>query len=262
MPVYHNPSIHGEGTVCLKCRKKDPTPWVNPLLVTLRKLGAWTGSVMGGQIVCEACMPDVLQAIAAHGRPPVPSDVTNLPREFRDATFDNFLDRDGSGMAVNLTKIWLHAHDDRNLYLTGGVGSGKTRLACTAARAWVEDWKERCLFQTTVDLFDRLRAAEFRPAGDEGLFTLDHLVDYPLLLLDDLGAEKPTEYTCTRLLALLERRHQAGRPTILTSNLDLNDLAQRLGDDRLSSRLADWSDLAIVRSSDYRVERARQGRRR
>lgn len=261
MPVYYNPSIHGEGTVCPRCRVLDATPWKNPLLVTLRKLGIWTGPVMGGLVVCAACEPLVI-AESKPKLPETPFAATHIPRDFADAAWSNFEPRPGSETAVTLAGIWYKAHDDRNIYIHGGVGAGKTRLASTLARAWWTERNKAVIFCTAVDLFDRLRAAEFHPAGDAGLFTLEHLVECALLVLDDLGAEKPTEYTCARLLALLDRRHQVGHPTIVTSNLDLNDLGLRMGDDRIPSRLADWSDIVVLRSTDYRVERATKRRRR
>ena len=210
---------------------------------------------MGGYVLCSACEPQYKAERQAVQRRATFAD-TAIPPEFAEATWDNFVLRSGTDTAVDICRVWYRANDGRCLYLTGPVGSGKTRLACTLAAEWFRDRTTSVLFVHVVDLFDKLRAAEMKGPGEDDNFRIPALVARRLLVLDDLGVEKPTEYTCTRLLQLLERRHQAGHPTVITSNLGLDALGQRLGDDRIPSRLADWADLGIVRATDYRLERA------
>ena len=253
--IRHNPAVHGEGRVCPRCEKKNPAPWTNPILATLAKLQRYQGPILGGYVLCAACEP-LYEADRQMAQRQATFGETANPPEFAEATWETFLPRAGTETAVDVCRVWYHANDGRCLYLTGPVGSGKTRLACTLAAATFRDRTTSVLFVHVADLFDRLRAAEMKGPGEDDHFRIPALVARTLLVLDDLGVEKPTDYTCTRLLQLLERRHQAGHPTIITSNLGLDALGQRLGDDRIPSRLADWADLAIVRASDYRLERA------
>ena len=210
---------------------------------------------MGGYCLCRTCEPLYEAEQQTKYLKSAFAD-TAIPPEFSEATWENWISRTGTETAVDIARIWYQQHDGRFLYLTGPVGSGKTRLACTLAAAYFRDRTTSVLFVHVVDLFDRLRAAEMKGPGEDDNFRIPALVARRVLVLDDLGVEKPTEYTCTRLLQLLERRHQAGHPTIITSNLGLDALGQRLGDDRIPSRLADWADLGIVRATDYRLERA------
>jgi DNA replication protein DnaC len=227
----------------------------------MQKLEMYRGPITGGYVLCTDCEPKYEAEHAERSRAAAFGD-TAIPPEFADATWESFLPRAGTELARDICRVWYQANDGRFLYLTGPVGSGKTRLACTLAAAAFRERTTSVLFVHVVDLFDRLRAAEMKGPGEDDNFRIPALAARQLLVLDDLGVEKPTEYTCTRLLQLLERRHQAGHPTIITSNLSLDALGQRLGDDRIPSRLADWADLAIVRATDYRLERAGQRAKR
>jgi DNA replication protein DnaC len=85
---------------------------------------------------------------------------------------------------------------------------------------------------------------------------LDELAGLALLALDDLGTENPTSWARDRLYTLVNRRYLAQRPTIVTTNLSLEDLAARLGE-RTVSRLWGASLVVNMRGSDYR-ERAKR----
>lgn len=108
----------------------------------------------------------------------------------------------------------------RNLALLGPVGSGKTHAAAAAAR-WVAEFDNRRVkFCVVVEMFDDLR-----PDGPE---TVDSLADAPLLVLDDLGIEKRSEWTDERLYAIVNRRWRYERPTIVTSNLTPDQLSEHV----------------------------------
>lgn len=102
----------------------------------------------------------------------------------------------------------------RNLVLLGAVGVGKTHAAAAAAHLAVMDgWRAR--FYPVVDLLDALRPG----SEGEGATVLENCKAVDLLVLDDLGAERPTDWTAERLYALVNRRWLEQRPTIVTSNL-------------------------------------------
>lgn len=91
--------------------------------------------------------------------------------------------------------------------------------------------------RTDVELLDLLR-----PGGPEG--ALYDLADLELLILDDLGSERPTEWTAERLYALVNRRWLEERPTIVTSNLASGELQQAVGP-RVYSRLVGNGSVGI-----------------
>ena len=141
----------------------------------------------------------------------------------------------------------------RDLFITGGVGSGKTRLACAIANdAAVARLSAR--FVRVPMVLHQLqpgRSPEEVAALERQLFSA------PLLVLDDLGAERDvaTDYTRRTLLMIYEERGDRGHRTILTSNKTLSQLAEMQDDDRLVSRLAGRADVVTVTAPDQRLLR-------
>lgn len=123
------------------------------------------------------------------------------------------------------------AESPSNLVLVGAVGTGKTHAAIACARA-AHERRLPFVFAPVVEVLDALR-----PGGNERL-TAPKLAAAPLLILDDLGSEKESEWTTERLYAIVNRRWMEKRPTIVTSNLGQADLAKAVGE-RLYSRIAD-----------------------
>lgn len=133
-----------------------------------------------------------------------------IPSRFRDAKAGDFASEPED--TRQLLRDWTENHEGRNLLLLGPVGTGKTHAAVAAARVLYFGKKEVVAFWPVVELLDGLR-----PEGREG--ALQEAMTAPVLILDDLGAEKPTEWTAERLYAVVNRRWLEQRPTIATSNL-------------------------------------------
>lgn len=144
----------------------------------------------------------------------------------------------------------------QGLYLAGPVGTGKTHAAWQAARLWcgVTGTVPRdddaglgrgpaIVFTRMTDLLDDLR-----PGDDGGKRRLRNCQYAELLVLDDVGAEKASEWTQERLYSLVDHRYANQLPLIVTSNLLPHDLAEQTGD-RTASRLSGMS--VIVQMSGY-----------
>ena len=134
-----------------------------------------------------------------------------------------------------------------SLLLTGTTGTGKTHQAYGALRriaaAGPRTYEIRAL--TAADMNGLLRPKSSERGVEE---ELRRLCRVPLLLLDDLGSAKATEWTEETTYRLVNERYNACRPTIYTSNLparstSVPDLASALGE-RIVSRLSE--DTAIV----------------
>ncbi len=141
------------------------------------------------------------------------------------------------------------------LFLQGGYGCGKTHLAAAIANALLSAGTP-VVFVNVPDLLDYLRGA-YSPNVEE---TYDQrfteVRDAPVLILDDLGTQNATPWAEEKLYQILNTRYVNKRPTVITSNLDLDDL-----DPRLRSRL---SDLDLVRklpvkAPDFRRSAIEQG---
>jgi DNA replication protein DnaC len=132
---------------------------------------------------------------------------------------------------------------DSNVLLLGNVGAGKTHAAVALARV-VHDAGGTVLFRSALALVDDLK-----PGGDEQ--AMDRALRADLLLLDDLGYERHTDFAADRVSRVITDRYDACRPTIVTSNLAPEALEAEVGP-RLWSRLYHGSLRLKVAGSDRR----------
>lgn len=139
-----------------------------------------------------------------------------------------------------------------SLLMAGVVGAGKTHQAYGAIRALAEAgvgvrWRAT----TAADLY-----AELRPrAGVDTERELAAVARVPLLILDDLGAAKASEWTEEITYRLINRRYNHMLPTLITTNLAIGDLRAHVGD-RVASRLAQMTTKVAFDLVDRRRPRA------
>jgi DNA replication protein DnaC len=172
---------------------------------------------------------------------------SGVPLEFRTATLENYEPRPGSESALIRARGFFSG--TRDLLLVGGVGAGKTRLACSLLNT--EPAKGYFVRVPTM-----LRQLEPSSDPETRAVVLERrLLTVPILVLDDVGAERDqaTDFTRRTLYMVYEGRHDEGLRTIWTSNKNLGELGEMHGDDRLTSRIAGWADVVLVNCSDQRL---------
>jgi DNA replication protein DnaC len=92
------------------------------------------------------------------------------------------------------------------------------------------------LFFKTSEILNDLKACFDNPDRDEQVF-LNQLSDADFLVLDDFGSERPTDWVLGILYLLVDRRYESMKHTIFTSNLSLDEIAEKFGDNRITSRI-------------------------
>ncbi len=102
----------------------------------------------------------------------------------------------------------------------GGVGTGKSFLACCIANALIEK-----LVPVSVTNFPRiLNKLQGFGFGGERQELIDKLQYYKLLVIDDLGVERDTSYSAEQVYNVIDTRSRSGMPLIITTNLSMDDL--------------------------------------
>ena len=190
-----------------------------------------------------------------------------LPVGSEEKTFENF----DAGNNVSLReakKVALQMAEGQGnikwLSLIGEVDRGKTHLEIAICRRWLERRKPARY------AFVPLLLIELRDGFDlEGELSyrqrLNFLLNVPLLVLDDLGVERPTPWGIEQLQTIIHYRGLNGLPLVVTTNRPLNDLIAgsdrdeniNMASQRIASRLQReaWCKVIVIKAQEYRIQR-------
>ena len=113
------------------------------------------------------------------------------------------------------------------------------------------------MFVVTPDLLQSIRRGYDNPdAARTAQAIVDSARTIDILVLDDLGSEKPSDWVREQLFVLINARYEAELPTIITSNYGTADLVDRLGQ-RIVSRLIEMTTAITMTAPDYRMQQKR-----
>lgn len=183
-----------------------------------------------------------------------------IPPHFADATFDSYPAAALTQFTAQQVRLWAEADpcleevalSRTSLLLWGDWGVGKTGLAVAAMRRRVEITGCEALFITTPTLLDRIRAT-YTPSPEAGseAEVLEAVKNATLLVLDDLGAERATDWVAEKLFTIINHRHDYQLATIFTSNLSPEQLARHLGE-RTAWRICEMSAILHLEGPNLR----------
>jgi len=112
------------------------------------------------------------------------------------------------------------------LFMSGGIGTGKTHLAAAIANQLMHQGTP-VICMTMIDLLERIKRTYASARDDEGsVLTLYKSV--PLLIIDDMGKEPPTEWAVSTIYNIINGRYEAYLPTVVTTNYDDAMLINRM----------------------------------
>jgi len=234
----------------------------------------------GGKWVSRACECQEMQreerrVAAAH-----------IPQRYKDCTLDAFDPSypradDSLGRALLTARKFVDAYPvdtaGRGLLFVGAAGLGKTHLAVGVLQRLVRERGVRGLFCDYRELLKNIQNSYNSQVNTTELELLKPVFAAEVLVLDDLGAQKPNEWVWDTVALILNTRYNDRQTTIITTNYaDLPagngaktdaeraarepTLGDRIGD-RMRSRLAEMCIRVEVKGEDFRqsVKRARFG---
>jgi DNA replication protein DnaC len=173
---------------------------------------------------------------------------TVIPAKYRGVSFDrppvsDLARSPATAPVVDEIRAYVEEIDQRlsegrGLWLMGDVGTGKTSLAMLVSRHALEAGRTVAIY-SLPRLLARIRRTYDAEAGEDSyLEFFDRLVGVDLLHVDDLGAEKRTDWVLEQLYAIVNERYESQRAMIVTTNLDQEALEEQIGP-RTVSRLVE-----------------------
>lgn len=144
----------------------------------------------------------------------------------------------------------------KNLFLSGATGLGKTFLSGCIARE-VSQRGYSVVYDTAINLFSAFESRKFSRDMDEGRSARDNTRRYlgcDLLILDDLGSELTTPFVQSALYELINSRLVAGKATVISSNLTMEEVRTRYSAQVVSRLAGEYRTLPFF-GEDIRLKR-------
>jgi DNA replication protein DnaC len=173
-----------------------------------------------------------------------------IPSRFRDRSFEGYKATEPKQVkALTICREYAenfaeHFKAGRCLLLLGNVGTGKTHLATAIANHVMHTSTATAVYRTVGGILQHIKGSYDRESGySEG----DAFAAYTkpsLLIIDEVGATKPTEFELASLFNIINGRYEEQLPTVVISNLPAGELAGALGE-RCVDRLREGGGIAV-----------------
>lgn len=156
---------------------------------------------------------------------------SGMPEKFKRRKFDTFKVTKENDKAFRTCKAYAERFDElskreqNGLAIIGPIGTGKTHLAASIANALLQTGK-RVICMPSVDMLAKIRATYKEDGNDDEI--MNDLKTADLLIIDDLGKEKATEWTSQTIYSIINARYENERPTVITTNYTLKNLVDRM----------------------------------
>lgn len=158
-----------------------------------------------------------------------------IPKRFGQKTFADFVvSNPAQQIALEACTDYVdnfskHRREGRCMLLLGKVGTGKTHLAIASANHLINECMVKAVYRTVGTLISEIRATFNERSGESEAHILREVIGADLLVLDEVGATKQSEFELATLFSIINGRYEQCRPTIIVSNLSPAELNDAIG---------------------------------
>ncbi len=222
----------------------------------------WKPAGNGRVTRCDCRMQSRVQSLLASA---------HIPKRYEHCELSNF-EFDGPHRDLAVARLAAcrfveeYPLEKTGLLLTGSIGVGKTHLAVGIVRELIVSKSVACLFYDYRDLLKQIQNSYNNSVQTTELAVLRPVFEAEVLVLDELGAVKPTEWVWDTVSLILNIRYNDDRTTIITTNFDDKPAAalsgprgasreESLGDrigERMRSRLHEMCRIVRMEGQDFR----------
>jgi DNA replication protein DnaC len=224
----------------------------------------------GDEAVCKICFGTGMEVVAGKGAKPCScrTKITQsgllsrakLPRRYERCHWNNYVPGNSTqraAMEMSMQLAMDFPNTDEGLLLSGPVGVGKTHLAVSILKGLAERGFT-CLFYEFGSLLKEIQDSYNPNTKNSELSILRPVLEADVLVLDELGASKPTDWVRDTMAHIINTRYNDRRLTVFTTNYPderQNDREETLEDrigTRLRSRLFEMCSTVRITGEDYR----------
>ena len=237
--------------------------------------GAESAGVIEQPDVCQFCFGSGMEIVAGKGARRCRCrtrdnqakllEAARIPRRYSECSLQNFFPvqgkyytNQGNAFRFAYTLARTYPAVDRGLLFMGSVGVGKTHLSVAIIRDLIEKKGIPCLFYEFGSLLKAIQNSYNPVSQTSELKVLAPVFEAEVLVLDELGASKPTDWVRDTMMQIINTRYNDKKLTIFTTNyLDGRrserdeTLEDRIGV-RLRSRLFEMCKTVMIEGEDYR----------
>lgn len=185
-------------------------------------------------------------------------EASMMDKKYREVTFDKYEVREENKKVFEMAKKYADRFQDmykknQGLLLYGPVGTGKSFTAACIGNYLLNNAKPVIMtsfVKILQDVWENDREAEY----------ITILNSASLLIVDDLGTERETDYALEKVYNIIDSRVRANKPMIITSNLELNDMmeCEDIRRKRIYDRILECCYPMYVGGKSFRMMKAAQ----